>query len=161
MKIKVSHFLILALALSSVLMMGVTVSAKKPVYCEKTVYFLPDGTVQGEISGGIDGWFVGYGFPEEKIAGIEQHGLGGPWEIWTSEDDFISGDTEYIILSGTANFRLNLKTGFGRIKGVIDYVNPDYEQYADLEGRHWFAHGDFIIDPVLGPMFVDRFFRVN
>ena len=59
MKIKVSYFLILALALSSVLMTGVTVSAKKPLWCEKEFdFYAEEPTVRGLISGGIDGIFV-------------------------------------------------------------------------------------------------------
>jgi hypothetical protein len=156
MKIKISYFLILTLSLSSFLMMGVTVHAKEPLWCEKTWYFQADGTVGGLISGGIDGYFVG-DVDNEKVVGQAIHQWGG-W--WIYED----ATKTKLLLRGSARLIITPKNGKFRVGGPVEWVDAEYEggRYAELLGRKWWAVGDLIFDSTGQPIGgKDRFFRVN
>jgi hypothetical protein len=158
MKIKVSYFLIMALALSSVSMMGVTVSAKRPLWCEKEFdFYTEEPTVRGWISGGIDGIFVGGWLVEIKLVGQVEMDWGS-FEIWDETG-------EVLLLSGTYKATSTFKNNKFRVGGPIEWVDTEFEdgRYADLLGRRWWAQGTLGPGDI-GPIYIhgiDRFFRVN
>jgi hypothetical protein len=133
-------------------MMGVTVNAKKPLWCEKTWYFQPDGSVEGWLTGDIEGYFV-CNVVDEKIVSQTMHQW-GPW--WIYEDN----TKTKVLLGGSYKVLITPKNGVYRVGGPIEWVDPEY---ADLLGRKWWAIGDFIIDEATGQPIggIDRFFRVN
>ena len=87
MKYKVTNYLVFALVLSTVLMSGLIVNAKKPLYCDKymDMYEAGAGEIfsEGPIWGDINGWFVVYTLDpiDEKTTGHVIH-YGLRWEIW-------------------------------------------------------------------------------
>jgi len=159
MKCKVSNFLLLALALSTVLMSGVTVTAKKPLYCEKTLDMYPAGPgelyMRGEISGGIEGYFVIYHLDpiDEKNTGQVTH-YRERWEIWEDASMTVK------LLSGTNTALVNWRKSEFQAQGMVEWVD---DEYADLLGCKWHARGYFgpSDDPLAIVRLVDTAFRMN
>jgi hypothetical protein len=131
MKYKVSYFLIFALALSSVLMAGVTVQAKKPLrgtsslVLDLTGYPHLTGTISGDISGNFKG-YLDLNRPP-KMVGNVMH-FWEIWEIWSTGGELLIKAESHTVVT-PAN---------GKVRGnaVITQTATSYEQYT-----HWFAMG--------------------
>ena len=145
--------------------LGVTVNAKKPLYCEKTldVYIAAPGEpyLRGWISGGIDGYFVVYSLDPlaEKNTGQVTH-YREEWAIWEDETMTV------LLLSGTNTALANWRKGEWQAQGVVEWVDDEFEggRYADLLGRKWHSRGIFIIPGPVPPIhvrLVDTEFRIN
>ena len=153
MKCKVTNYLVLTLALSTVLMSVVIVNAKKPLYCEKTMDMnLLGGEIfaEGPISGDINGWFIVKHLDplNERHTGQVTH-YGQRWEIWDSSDKI----TKY--MGGTLEVHSNNKKLEWVGQGVVEDA---YVQYADFVGCIWHAQG--IID-LVNFQIVDDYFIMN
>ena len=146
-------------------MMGVTVHAKKPLYCEKTLDIYPAGPgelyMRGWISGGIDGYFVIYHLDpiDEKNTGQVTH-YRERWEIW--EDDSMTDK----LMSGTNTALVCMRKMGWIAQGRVEWVNDEFDggRYADLLGCKWHSYGIFIVpSPVPGALvrLVDTSFRMN
>ena len=152
-----------ALALSTVLMSvvvsGLTVNAKKPLYCEKRLDFYPaiddlPFTKRGWISGGIEGYYVAYTIDPPKITGEVEH-YREEWKIFPN-DDMLEP-----FMTGTNTALVNPSKGEWRAKGVVNWVDVDYddERYANLLGSIWHSYGIFELEPEA--YLVDTEFRIN
>ena len=156
---------LIALALTTVLMTvvvsGLTVNAKKPLYCEKTLDMYPalpgELYMKGWISGGIDGYFVIYhSDPQyEKPTGQVTHHR-ERWEIWEDADMTVK------LLSGTNTALASMRKMEWQAQGVVEWVNEN-GPYSDLLGNKWHSYGIFIVSPEPGAIvrLVDTSFRIN
>ena len=160
-----------ALALSTVLMSvvlsGLTVNAKKPLYCYKTLDVYPPTvdipfvTKRGTITGGIDGYFVVYSFDpaDETITGKVTH-YREEWAIY--EDDKMKVE----LLRGTNTALASPTKGWWHAQGVVEWVDDEYAdgRYANLLSCTWYSRGYFDLEGTVGPLnvhLVDTSFRIN
>ena len=153
MKGKAPILLVLALALTSVLMTVVIVNAK-PLVCTMDLVKLPLGpphpewgpnTWSGTISGIIEGniYFYKTG---GKLVGQANHFS----EVW-----LITDDENNMLLMGTDKGVVSLKSFSFRMSGVVTDADPQYES---LIGRNVYMSGDIIFS---APPVATGIFRVN
>jgi hypothetical protein len=160
MKCKVTNYLVFALVLSTVLMSGLIVNAKKPLVCEKSMDMNlgagpGDIMAAGQITGDINGWFVVYNLdPLDEMTKDQVTHYWLRWEIWPDE----LTDTPF--MSGTHKVNSNNKKLEWVAQGMVEYVDETYNggQYADLEGCIWHAKGIIDLDTF---QIVDDYFLMN
>lgn len=152
MKGKAPILLVLALALTSVLMTTVIVNAK-PIICTMDLVKLGSGpehpywpnTWSGTISGEIEGYIHFYK-TGGKLVGQANHFV----EVWLIMD----GDDNMLVM-GTDKGVVSLKSFSFRMSGVVTDAAP---QYQHLIGHSVYMSGeiDFLTPPV-----ATGIFRVN
>ncbi len=153
MKSKGSSLLVLALALTSVLMAAVIVSAK-PIVCTMDLVKVPLGpphpewgpnTWSGTVSGYIEGNIYFYKTGGKRVGQANHFS-----EVWLITDD--SGNT---LLMGTDKGVVSLKSYSYRMSGVVIGAAS---QYQHLKGRKVYMSGEIIFS---APPEATGIFRVS